>query len=137
MGKGWASQEWSEVQGQVVRKEIKKISGIKGNTKKNIKLYYRYTVQGKEYDSENLGCVFINQMKLFGKFKKGDGITVYYNKEKPAESVVYRGVEKSMYYFMGGWAVAFLLGVIALFAFIRMGTKSAVANDQARGEQVS
>ncbi len=114
-----ASQSWFPASGAVNSATLKK-HYRKGGVDYEPKVEYSYTIMGTPYEGKRLcfGTLRLNQKKAWeklGLYPKNGKVIVYYNPDKPTESVLEREAPGVVGMMVGG-GLMLLIGV-GLFVF--------------------
>ncbi len=100
---GRASKEWPATDGVVIRTEIQESSG---NSKKTYlgRVYYRYTVDGNEYKSNQrrfgdnvYSSNHASAVEVTRNYPKGKKVEVFYDPQQPSVAVLERGYGREMW----------------------------------------
>ena len=112
------SRSWPAVSGTV---ESTQLLTIEGNTTPLI--FYRYAVGGREYRANRLQFGSSSHFFLTDAYHQlrgleaGDPVTVYYDPGEPSRAVLHRG-QASNVAATAGWALAILMGLLMVVAFV-------------------
>ena len=121
MPKAINSNDWPQVQGQVTNAELVQrkhtLKTGKPITVYSAKVHYQYTVDGKPYTNKQLQLADHDdsqkiELAINKQYPSGANVTVFYNPNKPSESVLQKGL--SFGHILTG---IFLLISIAAMAF--------------------
>lgn len=90
---------WPSTGGTVISGEVAIVHSTKGASKLKPVIRYSYTVDGVEYESDRYSSTVARgssfwDKEVINKYPAGSAITVYYNPENPAKSVLDRGFQK-------------------------------------------
>jgi hypothetical protein len=112
---------WASTEGIVVSGRVETSHSTKGASKSKPVISYRYAVNGTEYESERYSLTVARGASFWAKevidsHPAGSRITVYYNPENPAKSVLDRGFQKD-----DVWMTFLSLGIFVLLGYVLKG----------------
>ncbi|MEM9347783.1 MAG: DUF3592 domain-containing protein [Planctomycetota bacterium] len=83
-----ASQKWPTAQAEIIR-----LDKIEHDDSESITVTYRYTVNGREYESQNysVGIGSVGLHDYYDKQKVGDRVPAYYDPQDPEHAALKRG----------------------------------------------
>ena len=133
------SGDWSSTKGTVVSSEIKQVRKKKVGNKRSasykVKIQYKYTIDGIEYESDNYNSGYFGSGGAFKcssrsvareaankKYKPGARVTVYYNPKNPQSAVLKRGTSFNNSYILIAGLMCTGTGVFRLFGISLKGT---------------
>ncbi len=110
---------WSSTTGFVKSSEVTISQNSKGASRYRPEICYSYTVHGNEYVSNRIESMdgFLSSVKAYKKtsqYPKGSQILIFYNPDKPADSVIEPGVKPDYYYFLAFGIIWLSISVIIL-----------------------
>jgi len=120
------TKEWSATQGKIVEA---------GGEDNGVTAAYKYRIGGKEYLSEqvslasfkdNIGSYHIDMRHyLTEKRRTGQPVTVWFNPDNPADSVIDRDMRWGLFTLMSGFCSVFILiGLVVAIASLKGKTKN-------------
>jgi len=118
--RGLATEQWPEVQGQLLQAEFTKVSSGRVRPGWRMILVYRYEVDGRSFESSwirrNEPSRRLNseeREQAEARFDPGSAISVYYNPEQPDQAVIETGFGRRAW--LGVLLGLFMLAVAAIF----------------------
>jgi len=109
ISKGRKSKTWPTTEATVVSTEVEEKHEYDEDGDKHVyyypRIHYDYRVEGQFYNGFKYKLLEASMSKrkayeIISNFMTGDKLTVYYNPEKPTESVLQPGEQKYLYVFL-------------------------------------
>lgn len=122
---------WPSAGGTVISGEVAIVHSSKGASKSKPVIRYSFVVDGVEYESDRYSSTMARgssfwAKEVIDKHPAGSSITVYYNPENPAKSVLDRGFQKD-----DVWMTLLSLAIfLLLFYTLRKQLKALKNNSQ-------
>lgn len=88
----WQAESWQPASGTMLKVECRSMGGgTRGSAYRHV--HYRYTVDGRQYESEReyFGAYTAVHGSCLGNYRDGASIVAYYDPAKPSEAVLKRG----------------------------------------------
>jgi hypothetical protein len=110
------SQNWAETSGSVISSKVCRSEGIK-STSYSPNIVYRYTVNGKDYESKEITFGFVRgdeseAMEKVSLYSAGSQVKVFYNTSSPEQSCLEPGGSKV------GFAIPISVSIVLMVAGI-------------------
>lgn len=114
-----ASEKWPAVDGVIEQSEVVTSRGDDGDTMYAAEVLYKYTVDGREYQSDNVyfggdyrSSSSSGAYEVVNRYPVGDTVKVHYDPDKPENAVLEPGVTWMSYLVYGIGLVFFIVGLL-------------------------
>ena len=113
--RGLSSLAWPSVQGRVISSHYEETQGSRGDPHYEAEVKYSYEVLGSKYTNDDIGFMRTPSddvvKELVAKHPAGAPITVYYDRSRPAMSIVIPGLGPLYWLLVGVSLVPLLVGI--------------------------